>query len=359
MTTRWGFRRGALLLALPLAAFLWAGCGKDASTGGNEPAPAEGAIDLSQAWGGLTDTDEPANFGDPEFAALAVPPAPVNDPMNNHPAVRRLEADPTRHVTFLRVTWGNLARNLPDSTGAFPPLDWSGNLAVSRGALLINNLIRFEREDSLVRPRTDPKVVAWHSLTRGGVDGLLLRVITGDSVGAGDTITLTTPQVTVSFPLATLATLDTLLSTDNSGNGVSLTAVPDDRRDECAGGLLDGVWREGLADGGVLRAAWLTRNGLLFGVLRGRYGIRPDGSHIFLAKVIGPAGRCLGFVRGTWSEPTAGAPQGGFRGRWFAPDRTTELGGLRGHWRAPRSGATGAGFLHGAWSRACGENPGS
>ena len=357
MTTNRRIRQGALLLMLPWAAAFWAGCGTDKTTGGPEPAPVESAIDLSQAWGGLTDTDEPANFGDPEFATLAGQQAPVNDPMNNHPAVRRLDADPSRHVTFLRVVWGNLARNLPDSTSTFPPLSWDGNLTVTRGALVINNLIRFEREDSVARPRTDPKVVAWHSTTRGGVDGLLIRVVTGDSLQAGDTLTLTTPQIVFTFPLPQIAGLDTLISTDNAGNGVSLNAVPDDRRDECAGGLLDGVWRSGLADGGVLRSVWLTRNGLLFGFMRGRYGVRPDGSRVFLAKVIGPAGRCLGFVRGTWSEPTATAP-GGFRGQWMAPNRVTELGGVRGHWRAPREGATGAGFLHGAWSRACGATRG-
>lgn len=342
------------LLVGALAALAVAGCGSDGPTGGNAPLPAENTIDLAQPWGGLTDADEPAAFGDAEISTLAAQQPPINDPVAGLPAVQRLEADPARHVTFLRVVWGNLARNLPDSTGAFPPLAWDGNIAVTRGALVINNLIRFEREDGIERPRTDPRVVAWHSITRGGVDGLLLRVITPDSLGAGDALTLTTPLVTFSVPLDALTGLDTLLTVGTAGNGVSLTAVPDDRREACAGGLLDGVWRAGLADGGVIRAAWFTRNGLLFGFLRGRYGVRPDGSHVFLAKVIGPAGRCLGFVRGTWAEPTGTDPAGTFRGQWVAPDRTTPLGGLHGHWRAPNA-TVAAGFLHGAWERACPE----
>lgn len=340
-----------LSLAVPL---LLSACSDSPSgTGGNETNPPESSIDLAQEFGGLTDTDEPANFDDPGFAEMSAAEA-VSEPMGSDPRVQLLDAKPNRDVVFLRVVWGNLARNGSDSTGTSSTTAWDGSFSTTSGAILVQNLIRFEREDHIVRPRTNPKLLSFVSHTHGGVDGVLLRLVYNpDSTDAADEITFATGPLTVSFALQGIADLDSMIATDASGNGVAFTAVDDDRRGECAAGIVNGLWKTGLEDGGYLRAAWMTPNGFLAGVMRGRFGMGPGGHQVFVGKVIGPNGAFLGFVKGGYSVDPAGG-QGDWRGLWFGRNRTVAIGSISGHWAAREN--DGAGFLHGRWERFCAGN---
>lgn len=346
-----------LILLLAAAAAFLGGCGDSPlDTGGAADAPPEAAIDLAQAWGGLTDTDEAANFGDPELGRLAAIPAPVTDPLAGDPRVMAQDAAPGREVVFLRVVWGHLARNAEDSTAAGLHVEWDGQLATSSGVLLVQNLIKFEGQDSIVRPRTDPQILAFASDTYGGVDGILVRVVFNpDSTDAGDLLTFATAPLTVSFPLVGLADLDTVLAAGGPGHGVAFTAVEDDRRGECVGGLVEGIWRHGLERGGHFRGIWTTPNGFLFAVMRGRFGVLPDGRPVLIGKVIGPHGGFLGFVKGHyWVGPGGGT--GGWRALWHGRDRDAPVGGLGGHWVAREDGS-GAGFLSGRWGKFCPDYP--
>ena len=341
---------GPAVLAV-LMPFVMAGCSDSPSgTDGTELHPPEEAIDLTQEWGGLTNADEPSTFASAEIAAMADLQATV-EPLNSDPTVLALEGSPDRQVTFLRVVWGNLGRNDSDSTATAQAIVWDGSMGVTSGAVLIQNLIRFEPGDHIVRPRTSPKEFDFVSRTRGGIDGVLLRLVSNpDSVDGSDVFSFETGPLSVSFPLSSIGDLDSVIMVDDNGNGVAFTAVDDDRRGECAAGMVNGVWHAAFENGGYFRAVWVTPNGFLAAAMRGRFGLTPNGNPVFIGKVIGPLGQFFGFVKGTWTVAAEGG-EGEWRGRWFAGDRVTVIGLVGGHWVSREDG--GAGFLHGRWAKSC------
>lgn len=345
----------AAMLAMALPLFT-TGCGDSPSgSDGTGLNPPEAAIDLAQEWGGLTDENEAPDFADAGIAGLGAE-TPVAEPMSSDPRVQALDQHPDRNAIFLRVVWGNLAGNSPDSNEAGPALSWNGELATTSGALLVNNLLRFERNDHIVRPRTDPAVLPFVSTTRGGVDGLLVRLVFNpDDTDPADLFTFETPPLTISFPLGSLAELDTMIPVDGLGNGVSIAAVEDDRRADCPAGMVTGIWRSGLDNGGHFRAALTTPNGFRAGAMRGRFGTNPQGEQVFVGKMIGPNGHFLGFVKGRYTVDDSDMA-GGWRGLWFGRDRMEPIGELRGGWASRDEMA--AGFMHGRWHRFCpGEPP--
>ncbi len=111
----------------------------------------------------------------------------------------------------------------------------------------------------------------------------------------------------------------------------------------CRHGVLRGQYRPANDDGvGGFAGHWRSANGEAQGRLRGRYGVRSDGSHVFFGKVARADGRFIGRVRGQWQN-------GEFRGRYQG--RSGKNGVLRGHY-GTRPGVDG-GVFSGQWRADC------
>ena len=378
------------LLGLALALAL-AGCGGDESS----PAGASSTgtddyetMDLDQAYGGLTATDEPEAFGDAYLMQLAAAETDEasDDPLLADPEVLALEAlseeplepgDPARpRFSFLRITWGMLDGAV-DSLGnvdeSLDLLDWSGMLRVDRGLVVVRRIILFERPyDHLIRPRLDRRTVAWVSRTGRHYDGLLVEIIErpGDLVDeegdelAPNMLHFTTGPLSADIAVADLPGLDRIAEVDEQGNAIQFTGFSLADIVGCPKGFLSGVWRSlpatdavaagedstGAVTVGGFRGRWVGVLGHVHGFVRGRYGYDGDGEPVFYGKYIDRRGRFMGFLRGTW-EPRPEAPgHGVFRGEWVNAAETVE-GVLGGEWfhLPERPG----GFFGGRWAVLC------
>lgn len=322
----------ASLLLLPLLPV--AGCAQQpADEPGTDVGATASAIELAD--GGLTTADEAPEFAAAdEFAAAQLerdvaPPAAAADP----------SAMPA----------GAIARDVLVMWGKFPPdplattrRDWSGQLALSRGALRVTREVAFEDRTDAVLPRTDPASVAFDSMTRPASDGLALAMIApaADPSTPPAPWTLTYSSNAGATPLA--IDLDALADGPvalDAGDGFSLVAVGTRHDDACRAGFMRGRWRA-LNDhlGGYLGVV-TGRGGDVIGHVRGIYGVRKDGTHVMFGKFIGADGAFLGLLRGTFD-------QDGYHARWI--DRAGEHGVAGGKVFAAPAGARGA-FL-GRWA---------
>ncbi len=200
------------LVALALLALLAAGCSQDDSPG-DIAVDDYDAMDLEQAYGGLTMTDEQPAFDDPYLIAEDAQDEgdAFADPVADDPEVREMERrGHGNRFTYVRIVWGELdaARDEPDGD----VVDWTGSLHVDRGVLIVRRVILFERPgDNVVRPRPDRQTVAWTSHTGGHFDGLVIQIIERPQDiegGEPNQLHFTTGPLTTSFPVADLAGLD-------------------------------------------------------------------------------------------------------------------------------------------------------
>jgi hypothetical protein len=373
------------LIPLALAALLLAalaGC----SDSDNDPTAGEpvavddyAGLDLDEPYGGLTKTDEEPAFGDPylEQEAAIADGETYEDDLLTDPEVRRYmrigeepgqPGDPQRPTfTFLRLVWGNLEA-MPDSvTGRIEDgdgIDWSGQLSVDRGTVLVRRVILFERPwDSLVRPRVDRHTVSWFSAIGGHVDGLLIQIIEPpvDADGDGEVdpgmdepnmLHFVTDQFTQSFEVAALPELDEIYPAATEGQAIQFAGFTLGDLDPCPKGYLAGVWHatpEHEDGGGVFRGRWVGLYGMTEGFLRGRYGVDDSGERVFFGKYVSRSGQFRGLIAGTW-EPADEAGRGTFAGHWIGNSEEVE-GVLGGRYLdlPERPG----GFMQGRWATTC------
>ncbi len=375
--------RTAGWFALAAGALLLAGCGENSvmttGTTSYDEAP-EMAIDLAAEDGGLTTGDEGPGFRDDYYASYLGEDEPVADPLEGDPNLERLE----RHaasVQYLRVTWGNLQRgpDADDGEGSGPLMDWTGKATVSDGLLLPLRLIRFERGDYLIRPGFDPEVdrqtVKWVSYTTVARDGILFKIIVpsardttlsslradnpNDGLTDDDMFVFDTGPLTVRFPLTAIAGLDSTIMVDEV-NGVTFTGFDAADIHPCPRGPVVGAWVRVEGDslnGGFFRAKWMGALGGLAGHVSGRWGVLADGSRVWKGKVITPAGRYMGHVRGTWTVHEDDPDRGDLRGIWEARRPEGEplhKGFMKGHWTVSDRVDEG-GLFRGVWGHACGQ----
>src|SRR3954468_1029160 len=168
--------RVQLPLALLLASTTVA-CVDDASNG---PTTEQVANAIEQENGGLDTTDEAPMFGvDSAFDAAAIEPDSVeSDPMATDPQIVAMGAPGAANVVArdLIIVWGRF----PADRDATTVRDWSGQLQLSRGGMLIRRKIAFEQATDRVLPRTSRDVIAFESVTRPAADGLALTVFDPD-----------------------------------------------------------------------------------------------------------------------------------------------------------------------------------
>jgi len=343
------------------AALVFGGCGE--SEGPSAPEDnlytREQVANLDDPYGGYNFADEAPGFGDPALIDEFGDDPVFNDPFENDPVVTTRERDREgrlRGRVFLAVTWGNLHK---DSTITHAT-DWTGSLRVDPGVILLERVVRFEREDYIL-PRTERGLLEWVSRTMPGFDGVLVRIVPCPSTttdvqaeidSANTVITFSTGPFTASFTLADLPGLHRIVTLDD-GNAVAFDAicVPPV---SCPRGFLAGVWRHtGEREGGKFFGKYISENGLHMGFVKGFYGVNEDGERRFFGKWISRSGEFRGILRGNWDQ-VEGEKAGYFAGGWMGRDRRLH-GDLKGEWR--RSDEHRSGFFRGVWAADCTDAP--
>lgn len=309
---------------------------------------------LDDPYGGYNLGDEPAAFDDPvlmsEFSGEEEPE--YDDSFEHDSYVQDVERRCSRRF-FLRITWGNLER---DSSVTFVT-DWSGSLTVDNGVAVLKRVIRFEPRDRIL-PRTRPDLIEWISHTGPSFDGVLVKIV---PVGIPDmmsppndsstVMTFSTGPLTISFTLAELRDIHTIIPVDDFGNAVSFDAIYIDRN-ECPKGFLGGVWKKVPGkSGGVFFGKWVSETGMAMGHLKGIFGVSSDGQRLFFGKYIDMTGRFQGIVLGRYGYEDGSQNQGYFAGVWL--DRNLFVRGeLKGVWKTSAE-EEGRGFFRGRWRMRC------
>jgi hypothetical protein len=297
----------------------------------------EGDLELEN--GGLDTTDEPAEFGEPAiFAAASVEgDTTFADPLTSDATVAAMRS--AVGVTHLRVAimWGQLP---PDRTVA-TPRDWTGRIAISRGALVVRRTIGFEGATDRVTARMNRDAVAFTSMTQPFADGLVLEVLTDATDLSTVNLTYTSRDTAtmITTPLSALIAGPQSTDVDALGNRMVATALRGN--DPCDRGFIRGRWhalRPGL---GRFLGVASDSDGNPIGHLRGIWGTRRNGEKSFYGKYIDADGRFRGLLVGHYTE-------GEFHGRWVIS--TGDHGRIQGMFREGAPGTAVGGAFVGRWA---------
>ncbi len=280
----------------PLALLAF-GCGSsDPSSGSaNDVAAVQQA--LAQPNGGMSATNEPPAFGDPEVASLE---EFTTDFANPGPANVAAAARTTRsyHVMLL---WGHMR---PAGDASAPPkatrIDWTGSVSVDSGAVGVLRTLAFDRNDG-VEAQTSARVVSFVSHTLPAVDGLLVRVVV--PAGAARTLHFETQALTSDISLAPreLDKGGLLPLAHVPAGGLAWIGYQDDPG--CAQGFTFGHWTSLGPDLGTIRWRVMDGDGETIGHARGIWG-QPSA---FFGKYIGLDGHYGGLFEGDYaSDRSAG-----------------------------------------------------
>jgi len=301
-------------------------------------------------FGDLTADKEAPAFGDPDLEEMVDVEQAISDPVAFSPAVDSIENQDRTDRFCFRMLWGNLERD----SGITELTDWSGSLTLTRGAILVTHTIRFEPGQDYLLPRYNeqgyyiPEELRWVSKTSVHLDGIATRLLIPPSV-TDDIVTVTyeSPQLTISFEINDLESLDTLI-TIGEGNAIAFHATrcepPTVRPTR---GHLVGRWGRDDAGQGIFYGRWMTANGRVIGTVRGTWGVDTTGARVFVGKYIDNDGNFEGFVKGVWRDRGQGANAcGQFRGRIFNADREP-IGVLMGHFK--KGDTRRGGWFAGLW----------
>lgn len=322
----------ALLLTLPATA-----CTSDATS------PPDDDLDgitasLELENGGYDTIDEAPQFGDEAlFAAADIEAdATVSDSMASDPAITDLQANPAVVARDVVVMWGRMPA---DPAGTVR--NWSGELRLSRGAMVVRRRIAFELATDRILPRTRRDTIQFESRTSVHADGFVLTVL-DPTPSDPSALTLTYASAdgatTYALDLAGLAAGPVVA---DAGDGNQIAAIGHRRADACDHGFLRGRWRALTPNAGHYAGLVLSSEGEPAGHVRGIYGQRADGQAVFFGKLIGRDGHFRGILRGTYAA-------GHFDGRWL--DRSGDHGIARGMYRP--GDTLRAGQFLGRWAEA-------
>jgi hypothetical protein len=357
-----------IVIALFSLTLLWiGGCSDDVTQSVPE---GEETLNLTDTYGGYTPTSEAPGFGDSEILALEGS-EPAEDPLARSPLIDSLNRLENVDVYSLELLWGQLEF---DST-VTEITDWSGSLAVERGAVIAARLICFDHGDHLVRPRGRPRMLEWKSQTAPHYDGILVFIYDPqpDSFDTENTVTFTTEPYSRTFTMSELVSIEEIV--DVGDNQVSITAFLSEPL-ECGKGFMAGRWhRHPHGDKGRFHGHWISADGYILGHLKGHYGTRDDGEQVMFGKWIGIGGAFRGLLRGHWGyedgtedperccgwfdgrwDNAAGTKLGSYEGKWFAsppPPRDGE--GPQGNGQGNAHGRGGKGEFRGHWWEICDE----
>lgn len=358
------------LLAVLAFGVTFAGCSSD------DPSPVAGGdddvsgtesldtLDLDEAYGGLSFSDEAEAFGDDELlsAAMVEEAAALSedeedsltddDPTLDRPGIRR---------TYVKILWGQLDGEFDPDTDRSDQalLDWSGSVKVTEGVVALKRTILFERPRDHRLPRSTRDSLAWVSHTGPHFDGILICVMSPveDGVAQGELI-LETPQFRTSLSIDTLDGYEQFTEVDAEGNAVAIRAAVIEPQG-CAAGFLAGFWK-GVEDRpetdaierGVFRGRFVGQAGMTTGFLKGFYGLNSEGERVMAGKFIGRNGRVRGLVAGTWTPDESGDGMGTFEARWVNRNGL-RMGVLAGVYQAHEAEGRGDGFFEGRYHEIC------
>lgn len=357
-----------LMIAAGLIALV--GCSENAT----QTVDATSELNLEAEFGGYTEVAEEPGFGDEELMESESEEQIVEDNLAATPEMVALLSDPESGIFRFRAVWGQLRFD----SSVTHPTDWSGSLAISRGGVLIRRTIRFELAQDYILPRVSRELLEWHSITTVHNDGIVADLIVpvpepildstavidgSDTTYAVDTlwpdavtVEFTTGPYSRTFDLGDLASLDTIITLDDSSQ-IAFTAY---QNNPCPRGILAGRWGRNEEGQGVFRGRWIDRTGIVTGWLKGHYGINDEGLRVFYGKWIDRSGQFEGFLRGTWyPNPSEEANEiavcragGMFEGGVFLANGD-EIGLLKGKYRG--ACYVRGGFFQGRWKLHCPE----
>jgi hypothetical protein len=326
-------------------------------------------------FGGYTTEPEQPGFGDNDLIAAEADEVEVDDEILMSPGVQEIVGDVNSGMFRFRAVWGQI----PGDSTINEVTDWTGSLTISRGALVVRRLIRFELNQDYYLPRTDRRLVEWISFTTVHNDGMAFDIyvpaeepVVDTSFTVGDNndttwiyevqpvepvaVTFTTPQYTRTFSLAEIAALDELVELDD-GTELSFQGVQYFRQ-ACPRGILAGTW--GWDDEGaqVFKGLWFSPLGHVVGYLNGTYGVDENQQNVFYGKWIDRSGAFEGLLAGTWGyRPHTSANDIAHRraAGWFAgmiyDAGEVEIGALAGNFGT--SPTLIGGWFGGRWKLAC------
>ncbi len=300
-------------------------------------------------FGNYEATDETSpDFNNPDLADLLAETEEeeYDDPVALSPVVDSVENQTRPDIFHFRMLWGNLPRD----TAVTDLTDWSGTLTISRGAIVVTHLIRFEPGQDYLLPRWNdegyyvPEELRWVSKTSCCLDGIATKLFIPPSVtDEVVTVSFKAGRFGITFTMDQLEDLDTLINL-SYGNAVLLQAARFEPRPNLhTRGHLRGVWTKDDTGQGIFYGRWTSAGGVPMGAIKGEWGVDSTGNNIFVGKWIDRSGRFQGFVKGTWEEHGVclgmHCPQwaGLFEGRIFNSEREP-IGLLGGrYWKMPCS----------------------
>ncbi len=345
------------ITTISLVLFL-VGCGDNAPNDALNSDPTDEEIDLNAEFGGYDTNDESPAFGDDDMMKNEDDGVDAQDAMDEDPEVISIGAAVTTDVYVVRLAWGLLEGDSSNTAVT----DWSGSISVDQGAVVVERLLRFEKDDHIVRPRVDRTVIDLVSTTIPHWDGLLITVLDpiDDTLDAVENVLhISLGDFEISYTTLQLVELEEIHDVDLLGNQFSVNAFLVDEF-PCGRGFLAGEWRHTNEFGGDFRGRWTTYTGLGRGNLKGRWGVNEEGVKVFFGKYINLNGEFRGLLRGHWGHGESRGC-GWLRGAWHGNEEIKGL--LRGVWKhewhgpveesansvAERKG----GFFHGRWFEAC------
>ncbi len=315
-----------------------AACAAQSSSDTSEVAAA-----IEQPNGGLDTTDEAPQFGDEaDFSAAGIEAdSAATDTMASDPRITAIANAAGADVHQIVVLWGKL----PADPSATDTRDWSGQLQLSRGAIVVDRKVAFEAATDSLLPRTAIDTVAFTSITGPASDGLALRIL--ENAASTDPLTLTyTPNDGSAALVLDLTQLEAGPIVIDAGNGYKLVAIGEPSDPNCRGGFMRGRWHALTAHLGRFLGVVADRSGAVIGHVRGFYGERKNGDQDVFGKFIDLDGKFIGLLAGTYAN-------GEYKARWI--DRGGDHGAAHGvYFEAPT--LRGGGFL-GRWAEAaCSED---
>lgn len=340
-------------------------------------------INLEDEFGGYTSVSESAAFGDADLLDEEEGTVDFDDPILSTSDMDTLVNDSEAGYYHLRVIWGQLRY---DSTMT-DPTDWSGNLLISRGGLVVKRLIRFEDDQDYIIERDNKNLVEWVSQTTVHNDGISFDIFIPrpltifdtsytyvfDSLGDSSEVAIidtTYPEhepVTVSFETAPysreftleeLKSLDTIVYLDDS-NQIAFNAFKLDKK-VCPRGFVSGRWGQDDEGNNRFKGVWYSHRSRVQGFIEGHYGINDEGKEVFYGKWISRNGKFEGFVKGTYKKHAndnahinAHRNSGGWlRGQIYS-ENGQEIGILRGKYT--HSEGNRGDFFQLRWKLYCGD----
>jgi hypothetical protein len=295
--------------------------------------------DIERSNGGFDTADEAPAFGaEAELDAAAIEgDAVAADTEATDPTTTAIDQASPADGFHMLIVWGKL----PADKGATEARDWSGDLKLSRGALIVRRTIAFEDRTDKLLPRAAAGTVGFQSVTRPFVDGLALTVLDPDASAGAQTLTYTPADGSTAYTLD-LSQLAAGPIIVDAGNGEKIVAVGQHRRaDACDRGFMRGRWHALSPHLGKYLGIITDDSGAPVGHVRGVFGQRRNGDAVLFGKLIDRDGHFRGILAGSFEN-------GEYRARWI--DRQGDHGAIHG---AYFEGATPiSGHFLGRWAEA-------